>query len=117
TRAVLSRGRDGQGRLDRTGLLASVPARPRAHRRPARAGGAVGQARGCRPHARPRRRRARLSGAIRPKGSRLKMTQMRSFTRGRGAPTLIQAPHYDVIALVLQGGGALGAYQAGVYQG
>src|SRR5882672_7912991 len=24
---------------------------------------------------------------------------------------------YDVIALVLQGGGALGAYQAGVYQG
>jgi NTE family protein len=26
-------------------------------------------------------------------------------------------PHYDVIALVLQGGGALGAYQAGVYEG
>lgn len=28
-----------------------------------------------------------------------------------------QAPEYDVIALVLQGGGALGAYQAGVYEG
>src|SRR5262249_36356038 len=26
-------------------------------------------------------------------------------------------PPYDVIALVLQGGGALGAYQAGVYEG
>jgi NTE family protein len=24
---------------------------------------------------------------------------------------------YDVVALVLQGGGALGAYQAGVYEG
>jgi NTE family protein len=29
----------------------------------------------------------------------------------------IEVPHYDVTALVLQGGGALGAYQAGVYQG
>jgi NTE family protein len=29
----------------------------------------------------------------------------------------IEVPHYDVVALVLQGGGALGAYQAGVYQG
>jgi NTE family protein len=29
----------------------------------------------------------------------------------------IDLPHYDVVALVLQGGGALGAYQAGVYQG
>jgi len=28
-----------------------------------------------------------------------------------------EAPGYDVIALVLQGGGALGAYQAGVYEG
>ena len=26
-------------------------------------------------------------------------------------------PPYEVVALVLQGGGALGAYQAGVYQG
>lgn len=29
----------------------------------------------------------------------------------------VELPHYDVVALVLQGGGALGAYQAGVYQG
>src|SRR6201991_1605735 len=29
----------------------------------------------------------------------------------------IEAPPYDTVALVLQGGGALGAYQAGVYQG
>src|ERR1700754_4965935 len=29
----------------------------------------------------------------------------------------IAVPDYDVVALVLQGGGALGAYQAGVYQG
>jgi NTE family protein len=28
-----------------------------------------------------------------------------------------QRPHFDCIALLLQGGGALGAYQAGVYQG
>ena len=33
------------------------------------------------------------------------------------APTPIEIPHYDVVALVLQGGGALGAYQAGVYEG
>jgi len=29
----------------------------------------------------------------------------------------VEVPDYDVVALVLQGGGALGAYQAGVYQG
>ncbi len=29
----------------------------------------------------------------------------------------IEVPQYDAIALVLQGGGALGAYQAGVYEG
>src|SRR5689334_25129397 len=29
----------------------------------------------------------------------------------------IQVPDYETIALTLQGGGALGAYQAGVYQG
>jgi hypothetical protein len=29
----------------------------------------------------------------------------------------IQLPQYETIALMLQGGGALGAYQAGVYQG
>src|SRR5215467_14420913 len=28
-----------------------------------------------------------------------------------------QLPDYDVVALVLQGGGALGAYQGGVYEG
>lgn len=33
------------------------------------------------------------------------------------APTQIATPTYDVVALVLQGGGALGAYQAGVYEG
>lgn len=32
-------------------------------------------------------------------------------------PRVVDIPHYDVIALVLQGGGALGAYQAGVYEG
>ncbi|MEZ5833424.1 MAG: patatin-like phospholipase family protein [Dongiaceae bacterium] len=29
----------------------------------------------------------------------------------------VELPTYDVVALVLQGGGALGAYQAGVYEG
>lgn len=29
----------------------------------------------------------------------------------------LEVPNYDVVALVLQGGGALGAYQAGVYEG
>jgi NTE family protein len=29
----------------------------------------------------------------------------------------VEIPQYDVVALVLQGGGALGAYQAGVYEG
>jgi NTE family protein len=33
------------------------------------------------------------------------------------AAGLAQLPDYDVVALVLQGGGALGAYQAGVYEG
>jgi len=33
------------------------------------------------------------------------------------APVRFEVPHYDVVALVLQGGGALGAYQAGVYEG
>lgn len=33
------------------------------------------------------------------------------------APTRVEIPDYDVVALVLQGGGALGAYQAGVYEG
>jgi NTE family protein len=34
-----------------------------------------------------------------------------------GASTRIELPQYETIALMLQGGGALGAYQAGVYQG
>ncbi|MGL4960206.1 MAG: DUF3734 domain-containing protein [Inquilinus sp.] len=34
-----------------------------------------------------------------------------------GAPGPVEVPPYDVVALVLQGGGALGAYQAGVYEG
>jgi len=29
----------------------------------------------------------------------------------------LQFPHYETVALVLQGGGALGSYQAGVYEG
>jgi NTE family protein len=29
----------------------------------------------------------------------------------------VEIPHYETVALMLQGGGALGAYQAGVYQG
>jgi NTE family protein len=33
------------------------------------------------------------------------------------APSRIHLPPYETIALMLQGGGALGAYQAGVYQG
>lgn len=33
------------------------------------------------------------------------------------APGRVEIPNYDVVALVLQGGGALGAYQAGVYEG
>ncbi|MGO1074068.1 DUF3734 domain-containing protein [Inquilinus sp. CA228] len=37
--------------------------------------------------------------------------------QARSAPGPIEVPPYDVVALVLQGGGALGAYQAGVYQG
>jgi NTE family protein len=34
-----------------------------------------------------------------------------------GAAGPAELPNYDVVALVLQGGGALGAYQAGVYEG
>ncbi|WP_342236378.1 patatin-like phospholipase family protein [Inquilinus sp. OTU3971] len=37
--------------------------------------------------------------------------------QARSAPGHIEVPPYDVVALVLQGGGALGAYQAGVYEG
>ncbi|WP_034850744.1 DUF3734 domain-containing protein [Inquilinus limosus] len=37
--------------------------------------------------------------------------------QARSAPGRVEVPPYDVVALVLQGGGALGAYQAGVYEG
>lgn len=37
--------------------------------------------------------------------------------QGVAAPDPVAVPHYDVVAVVLQGGGALGAYQAGVYEG
>jgi NTE family protein len=43
---------------------------------------------------------------------------MRSSTKiTNGQPDAFVLPHYDEIALVLQGGGALGSYQAGVYEG
>lgn len=44
---------------------------------------------------------------------------MSDFKRKQSGSTTrrINVPPYDVIALVLQGGGALGAYQAGVYEG
>jgi NTE family protein len=44
---------------------------------------------------------------------------MRGVNRNliHSAPGRIELPPYDVVALVLQGGGALGAYQAGVYEG
>ena len=56
--AVLPRGRDGERRMDRPGRLAALPARAGADRRAAGAGGAVCQASGRRPDARPRHRRA-----------------------------------------------------------
>jgi NTE family protein len=37
--------------------------------------------------------------------------------RASRIPKRVEMPPYDVVALVLQGGGALGAYQAGVYEG
>ena len=37
--------------------------------------------------------------------------------QARSAPGAVELPSYDTVALVLQGGGALGAYQAGVYEG
>ena len=44
---------------------------------------------------------------------------MQSVKQKQGgiAARQIEVPDYDVVALVLQGGGALGAYQAGVYEG
>lgn len=43
------------------------------------------------------------------------MTQAPTFQPKNGVKT--ELPPYETIALVLQGGGALGAYQAGVYEG
>src|SRR5436190_6585876 len=53
-----------------------------------------------------------------PPSARLPKDQSRSFIK----PLLkshreLQRPPFDCVALVLQGGGALGAFQAGVYQG
>jgi len=44
---------------------------------------------------------------------------MRALQSKKPAQTAgaVEVPPYDVVALVLQGGGALGAYQAGVYEG
>jgi NTE family protein len=44
---------------------------------------------------------------------------MADLERKRASRALkrVEMPPYDVVALVLQGGGALGAYQAGVYEG
>ena len=52
-----------------------------------------------------------------PPSARLPKDQSRSFIK----PLLkshreLQRPPFDCVALVLQGGGALGAFQAGVYQ-
>src|ERR1700722_1032686 len=40
-----------------------------------------------------------------------------STTKTNRQPDAFVLPRYDEIALVLQGGGALGSYQAGVYEG
>ena len=43
---------------------------------------------------------------------------MRSSTKKNNRqPDAFVLPRYDEIALVLQGGGALGSYQAGVFEG
>lgn len=45
--------------------------------------------------------------------SRHKLEHLQQSSAGV-APTRIEALNYDVVVLVLEGGGALGAYQAGV---
>src|SRR5215471_20357742 len=55
---------------------------------------------------------------VKPPSARSPKDQSRPFIK----PLLkshreIKRPPFDCIALVLQGGGALGAFQAGVYQG
>ena len=49
----------------------------------------------------------------------MKIVAGKDMTGGRGQPGGEQTvlPDYETVALVLQGGGALGAYQAGVYEG
>jgi NTE family protein len=49
--------------------------------------------------------------------SAFEAVQTRRESRKEVVPTRIALPPYETIALVLQGGGALGAYQAGVYEG
>ncbi|MBW9071349.1 hypothetical protein JNB73_25125, partial [Rhizobium pusense] len=53
-----------------------------------------------------------------PKQARLGAPGNQEGAGAGAAPrTRIQLPGYETIALTLQGGGALGAYQAGVFQG
>ncbi len=91
------------------------PARLGADCRAARARGALRQA--------SRRRSDARSGHRRPRLPRLIATQGRRKMHGESNETAQSARNrlrsrtYDVIALVLQGGGALGAYQAGIYEG
>src|SRR5262249_4389995 len=68
-----------------------------------------------RQRAMPRCRRFALGGQL-----YLRAAQRSKPTLHQAAaeePPRTQAPPFDCIALVLQGGGALGAFQAGVYQG
>src|ERR1051325_9242158 len=44
----------------------------------------------------------------------MQRTQLRKSTRIKGG--VMERPPFECIALLLQGGGALGAYQGGVYQ-
>lgn len=55
--------------------------------------------------------RVRASAAVAESGG-----QRAASRAARAAPALVLPP-YQTVALVLQGGGALGAYQAGVYEG
>ena len=55
-----------------------------------------------------------------PHGNKMKNAEGGAREGAAGAPShagRIDLPPYETIALMLQGGGALGAYQAGVYQG
>ena len=51
-----------------------------------------------------------------PRNAR-KVSQLHSLPEREPSSTKREAPKYEHVVLALQGGGALGAYQAGVYQG